>query len=70
MAKKWTAEEIEGITRSFQPACILVAGVDLDVFSRLDGSAMTASALASEIESDPRATTILLDALRSEEHTF
>jgi len=63
MAKNWTAEEVESIARSFQPACVLVAGVDLDVFSRLDGMAMTASALADESESDLRATAIVLDGL-------
>jgi len=63
MARNWTAEEVEGVARSFQPACVLVAGADLDVFSRLDGRAMTASALACEIKSDLRATTIVLDGL-------
>jgi len=49
--------------RAFQPACVLTAGADLDVFSALDGRPMTADALADELGTDERATTILLDAL-------
>lgn len=67
MVKNWTGEEIQNIARSFQPACVLVASAELDVFSRLDSNPMTASALASEIKSDTRATTILLDALAAME---
>ncbi|MFH1719719.1 MAG: methyltransferase [Planctomycetota bacterium] len=63
MAKQWTAEAVQDVARSFQPACVLVAGADLDVFSRLGEKPMTASAFACEIESDPRAATIVLDAL-------
>ncbi len=63
MAKSWTDEEIQNIARSFQPACVLIAGAELDVFSRLAHNPMMASALAREIKSNQRATTILLDAL-------
>jgi len=63
MMKDWSGEEIQNIARSFQPACVLVAGAELDVFSALDNNPMIASELASKIESDARATTILLDAL-------
>jgi len=67
MSKNWTSEEIQNIARSFQPACILVAGADLDVFSRLYNNPVTASVLANEIGSDLRATIILLDALAAME---
>ena len=63
MAKKWTAEEVLDLARLFQPACVLAAAVDLDVFSPLHEKPMTAQALASDLGTDPRATTILLDAL-------
>jgi precorrin-6B methylase 2 len=63
MAKQWTAQEVLDITRSFQPACVLTAAAALDVFSPLHAKAMTAGELACELGTDPRATTILLDAL-------
>ncbi len=63
MAKQWTAKEVLDVARSFQPACVLTAAVSLDVFSPLHEKTMTAQALACKLGTDPRATTILLDAL-------
>ncbi|MHC4568943.1 MAG: methyltransferase [Planctomycetota bacterium] len=63
MSKQWSAEEVLQVGWSFQRACVLTAAADLDVFSALDGGPMTADALARELETDVRATTILLDAL-------
>ncbi len=63
MTKKWTAEEVLDMARLFQPACVLAAAADLDVFSPLHEKPMTAQALASELDTDSLATTILLDAL-------
>ena len=63
MAKKWTAEEVLKMARLYQPACVLGAAAELDVFSPLEEKPMTAQALASKIGTDSRATTILLDAL-------
>ena len=63
MAKKWAAEQVLDMVRLFQPACVLAAAADLDVFSPLHKKPMTAQALASELCTDSRATTILLDAL-------
>ena len=63
MAKGWTAQEVLDIARSFQPACMLTAGAVLDVFTPLHTKPMTANALACELGTDLRATTILLDAL-------
>jgi precorrin-6B methylase 2 len=63
MAKRWTATELLDVARSFQTACILAAGVALDVFSSLHEKPTTAPGLASRLGADPRATTILLDAL-------
>ncbi|MFH1884870.1 MAG: methyltransferase [Planctomycetota bacterium] len=63
MAKQWTAQEVLDVARSFQPACVLTAAADLDVFSPLYEKPMTAEALACELGTNPRATTILLDAL-------
>ena len=33
MPKQWTAHEILDLARSFQPACVLAAAADLDVFA-------------------------------------
>ncbi|MEA3226767.1 MAG: methyltransferase, partial [Planctomycetota bacterium] len=63
MSKQWSAEEILQTARSFQRACVLTAAADLNIFSALDDKPMTADALAGELGTDPRATTILLDAL-------
>ncbi len=67
MAKQWIAEEVLSVTRSFQPACVLAAAADLDVFSPLHERPMTAQDLAARLNINPRATTILLDALTAME---
>ena len=63
MTKKWNAKEVLEMARLYQPACVLGAAAELDVFSPLHEKPMTAPALASELDTDLRATTILLDAL-------
>ena len=63
MAKQWTREEVLELARSFQPACILAAAADLDVFSALAPRGLTAEEVANVASSDIRGMTILLDAL-------
>ncbi len=63
MTKRWNAEELLKVARSFQPACILTAAADLDVFTHLHKESKTAQALAAGLNVDLRAITILLDAL-------
>ncbi|UCG56684.1 MAG: hypothetical protein JSU70_17690 [Phycisphaerales bacterium] len=63
MAKQWTADEVLNTVRAFQPACILAAAADLDIFTALNAEPMTAESLSAKIGTDLRATTILLDAL-------
>lgn len=63
MAKVWTASEVMDVTRSFQPACVIMAAADLDVFSALSGRLLKAEALAAVVQADSRAIMILLDAL-------
>ncbi len=63
MKKGWTAQEVLDFARSFQPVCVLTAATALDVFSPLYAKPMTAGALADELDTDPRATAVLLDAL-------
>ncbi|MEJ2702806.1 MAG: methyltransferase [Sedimentisphaerales bacterium] len=67
MTKTWTACDISDVVRSFQPACVLAAGADWDVFTSLHEEAMTAPALARKLGADPRAMAILLDALAAME---
>jgi len=63
MPKQWTSEEILNVVRAFQPACILTAAAELDILSVLCKRPMTAESLAGNLNSDIRATAILLDAL-------
>lgn len=63
MGKSWTATGLLGAIRGFQPACIVTAAADLDVFTALGDRPVLAATLATRIHSDPRATTILLDSL-------
>jgi len=60
---KWTAERVLGMARGFQPACVLMAGAELDVFGVLAGGAKSAAGLAEAIGGDSRATAMLADAL-------
>jgi ubiquinone/menaquinone biosynthesis C-methylase UbiE len=63
MSKNWTADEVLNIIRAFQPACVLVAAAELDVFTSLHKKPTTAKSLADKLDCDPRATAVLLDAL-------
>jgi len=63
MAKKWTAEEISNISRGFQPACVLLAAADLDVFTALKKKPLSAGQLTGKLKTNPRATAVLLNAL-------
>ena len=63
MTKKWATEEVIAVVRGFQPACVLLAAADLNVFTILKTKPMSAKAVADKLEADTRAITILLDAL-------
>jgi hypothetical protein len=63
MSKEWTREEILELTRSYQPACVLAAAADLDVFGTLALGPLSAEAIARSSNCDGRATTVLLNAL-------
>ena len=51
------------LVRGFQPACIIIAAAELDVFTILHEHPMDATSLAGRIGGDPRAAAVLLDAL-------
>jgi len=63
MARRWTADETLNLVRAFQPACVLTAAADLNIFSALAARPMTAKSLSAKLGTRLRATTILLDAL-------
>jgi len=63
MGRQWSPDDVLGMARSYQSACVLTAAADLDVFSVLSSGERTASSLASELGTDLRATAVLLDAL-------
>jgi precorrin-6B methylase 2 len=63
MPKQWTADEILDLARGFQPACILAAAADLNLFDTIGVDHLTADALARRLQCYKRGITILLDAL-------
>jgi predicted O-methyltransferase YrrM len=60
-----TGDEILEISRSFQRSCVLLAAVDLDLFSVLGPRSRTARELAADLGADARGIEVLLDALVS-----
>ncbi|MDR0390813.1 MAG: methyltransferase domain-containing protein [Planctomycetaceae bacterium] len=54
---------LEGYSHSYQSICIIGAAAELDLFTPLIRSPLTASILAGQRETDLRATVMLLDAL-------
>src|ERR1017187_416717 len=63
MPKPWTADQILNLARSFQPACVLAAAADLDLFDAFGTAHLTADAIARRLQCNKRGITILLDAL-------
>lgn len=65
MAKQWTSAEILEQARAYQPACVIAAAADLDLFSAIGTGWVTADSLAKQIRADLRGLTVLLDVLAS-----
>ncbi len=63
MTKKWTVDKLLEQVRGFQPACVITAAADLDLFTTLNHTPATAEGLADKMGADARATAVLLDAL-------
>lgn len=61
----WTIPDLLQLSGGYWSACALHAGVKLDIFSALDGTARTAAEVARLRNTNPRATGMLLDALSS-----
>ncbi|MGA2496098.1 MAG: methyltransferase [Tepidisphaeraceae bacterium] len=63
MANQWTADGVLEVMRGFQPACVLAAAAELDVFGILAAAPLTASQITDKLHADLRGTTVLLDSL-------
>ncbi len=63
MTTELSRESIQKTARNFTETRILLTGVDLDLFSMLASEQLSAARIASRLNSNLRATTILLDAL-------
>jgi hypothetical protein len=63
MSRTWSVEELGQLLRAYQPACILMAAAELDLFGTFAGAPFTASQAAAKLVADPRGMTVLLDAL-------
>jgi SAM-dependent methyltransferase len=63
MLKQWTADQVLEVTRGFQPACILTAAGDLDLFGALGSGRLTVDQIAHRLKCGKRGITVLLDAL-------
>lgn len=63
MTENLSREFIQKTARNFTESRILLTGVDLDLFSILASEQLSAARIASRLNSDLRATTLLLDAL-------
>lgn len=60
---KLNQETIMGMVRGFQPACVIIAAAELDLFTLLQRRPMSAASLAKRTNGDLRALVILLDVL-------
>ena len=63
MTKQWTRDEILEQSRLYQPACVIAAAGDLDLFTVIGEREVTADALAAEMQVDLRGLIVLMDAL-------
>jgi precorrin-6B methylase 2 len=56
-------EKLLDITSAFMPGCVIGAAAELDVFTVLGEDSLPADEIATQLATDGRATTMLLDAL-------
>lgn len=59
----WTSDGVLDLARAYQPAAVLAAAADLEIFGALVDEPLPASSLAQKLGCDLRGLTILLDAL-------
>ncbi len=63
MARQWSPDDVLKLASSYQPACVLAAAADLDLFTLLQGRQLPAGTIAKELQASPRGIAVLLDAL-------
>jgi len=63
MAREWSADGVLELARSYQPACIITAAADLELFEVLSNGPLNGQKVAEQLEVDLRAVTMLLDGL-------
>ena len=63
MPNPWTIDSVLDLMSGFQPACVLAAAAELDIFGMLAAAPLTAEQVAAKCHGDPRGTVVLLDAL-------
>ncbi len=63
MTTAWTQDSLLDLIRGFQPACVVAAAADLNVFSHLTSEPTEVTCLAQTLDADARGLRILLDAL-------
>lgn len=61
--RQWNADSLISLSRAFTESRILLTGVELGVFSLLSGCSKTLDEITAALNTAPRGTTILLDAL-------
>lgn len=61
--RRFTAEALLELGRSYQPAAVYAAAADLDLFGALAAGPLSASAIARKLQASLRGIAILLDAL-------
>lgn len=59
----WTAEKLMAVSNGYWEACVLHAGVQLDLFTVLGADTLRADEIADKLRADSRGTTMLLNAL-------
>ena len=59
----WTAERLMAVSNGYWEACVLHAGVELDLFTVLGGDTLKADEIADRLSADSRGTFMLLNAL-------
>lgn len=63
MPKNWTTQDVLDLMRAYQPACVLGAAAELELFGLLAAGPQTAAELTARAAADRRAMVMLLDAL-------
>jgi hypothetical protein len=60
---RWTQETILGVSRAFMESRVLLTGAELDLFTLVANTPLSAKQIAEQIGADLRALTIVVDAL-------